>query len=280
MRRTLLFLALLSLLVPTGCRRVDGDIVASVGSIDVPIDAFQNYLTELSGQPWEVMDSRVASTLLDQYLEEESLFFAAGHDAQQIPRDPAERSARLRQLILKTCGPAPTPSPERVEAVLRKKAAAGEPERVLIRQLLLPDEASALKAQEQLAEGEDFEKLSAEISIAPNARRGGALGWVPRGSQPEEIEDVIFSLKAGEISSPVRGPGGYHLFQLLDRREAGPAGTEELRPEVIRELTTASERSHIQSCIDTAAERAGIMVYPKHLWFEYSGKFKEDFDEN
>jgi len=280
MRRILLFLTLLSLLAPSGCRRIGDDVVATVGTIEVPISAFQNYLTELSGQQWEVVDSRVASTLLDQYLEEESLFFAAGHDAPQIPRNPAERSARLRQLILKTCGPAPTPSPDSIEAALRKKIAVGEPERVLIRQLLLPDEASALKARKQLAEGADFEKLSAEISIAPNAGRGGALGWVPRGSQPEEIEDVIFSLKAGEISSPVRGPGGYHLFQLLDRREAGPARTEELRPGVIRELTTASERSHIRSCIDTAAKRAGIVVYPKHLWFEYSGKFKEDFDEN
>src|SRR5690606_36102607 len=35
---------------------------------------------------------------------------------------------------------------------------------------------------------------------------------ITKGSWPAEVEDVVFALKAHEVSPAVTGPGGYHVF--------------------------------------------------------------------
>lgn len=279
MRRRLSLSVLFISLILAACHGVDENVLARVGTREVWREEFQNYLSSVSGETWEVVDSKVASSLLDQFIEEESVFLWANKTQDKAPTSPEERWTKLRQIVISACGQAPTPSPELIEATLAKKLQQEEPEQVLIRQLLLPDEPTALQARAKLKAGTGFKELSQELSIAPNAARGGALGWVSRGTQPEEIESVIFSLKSKEVSQPVKGPGGYHLFQLLDHRDAGSPSREQIEPEVLRLLSSQAERAHFRSCVKQAQNKIRIVVFPRHLWFEYRGSFKEDFDE-
>ncbi len=53
-------------------------------------------------------------------------------------------------------------------------------------------------------------------------RGGGDLGWLDQGDLPEELETALLSLEMGELSQPVRGPSGIHIF-LLRERQAGAA---------------------------------------------------------
>ncbi len=153
------------------------------------------------------------------------------------------------------------------------------PEQVYLRQMLFSDLATAEEARRRLAEGEEFVALSRELSRAPNADRGGELGWVVMGSQPDEVEEVIFSLAENEVSGPVRGPGGFHLFQALEIRSSGPPSRRRLEERVRRDLEVEQERRHFQWCVDRALEKVGVEVFPVNLWFEYEGRFVEMSDE-
>ena len=62
----------------------------------------------------------------------------------------------------------------------------------------------------------DFAAAAIRFSDAPNALEGGNIGWIPPA-----FVDLIQQLKPGEISEPVRGPGGYQLIQLVETREQG-----------------------------------------------------------
>lgn len=50
--------------------------------------------------------------------------------------------------------------------------------------------------------------------------------WISRLETPKEFENVVFSLKEGEISTPFFTPQGIHIVKLLQKREQTP--TEEL----------------------------------------------------
>ena len=51
-----------------------------------------------------------------------------------------------------------------------------------------------------------------ESQDAGTARDGGRLGWIQRGTLPLPMEQAVFALKQGDISDPVKGPDGYHVF--------------------------------------------------------------------
>jgi peptidyl-prolyl cis-trans isomerase SurA len=49
---------------------------------------------------------------------------------------------------------------------------------------------------------------------------GGDLGWLSQGDLPEELERALLSLEPGQVSEPVRGPSGLHIFLLRERQRS------------------------------------------------------------
>jgi peptidyl-prolyl cis-trans isomerase SurA len=69
-------------------------------------------------------------------------------------------------------------------------------------------------------------------------RGGGDLGWLDQGDLPEELENALLALEPGQISEPVRGPSGVHIFVLRERQAGGleiPV-FEEAKESIYREL--------------------------------------------
>lgn len=67
--------------------------------------------------------------------------------------------------------------------------------------------------------GESFEELARRYSQDPGSGpQGGSLGFVRRGALVPEFEQVAFTLKPGQISSPVKTTFGYHLIETLEKR--------------------------------------------------------------
>ena len=66
---------------------------------------------------------------------------------------------------------------------------------------------------------------------------GGDLGWLSQGDLPEELEKELLRLNAGDISAPVRGSSGFHIFFLQDRQVgAGFPSYDEMKQELYREM--------------------------------------------
>lgn len=73
--------------------------------------------------------------------------------------------------------------------------------------------------KERLDNGDDFVKLARQYSEDASANNGGDLGWVNPGDTVPQFEEVMNTLKPGEISAPVKTQFGWHLIQVLDRRK-------------------------------------------------------------
>jgi len=91
--------------------------------------------------------------------------------------------------------------------------------------------------RERILKGEDFAGLAKVSSEDPTtASDGGDLDWINPGSFPE-LEQQIKGFKDNEITDPFRSRDGWHIVQLLGRRQFD--NTDELKrrraAEAIRE---------------------------------------------
>jgi peptidyl-prolyl cis-trans isomerase SurA len=106
--------------------------------------------------------------------------------------------------------------------------------------------AQGASAIQVAAKRQEAETLRASLTPENfNARApqlgGGDLGWLTQGDLPEELERALLPLSAGEISSPVRGSSGFHIFFLQDRQVgAGFPSYEEMKQELSREMMDAA----------------------------------------
>jgi peptidyl-prolyl cis-trans isomerase SurA len=80
----------------------------------------------------------------------------------------------------------------------------------------------------RIVKGEDFAGLAKISSEDPgSASDGGDLGWTGPGTFVPEFEQSIAALKEKEISEPFKTPFGWHIVQLLGKREFD--NTDELK---------------------------------------------------
>ena len=66
----------------------------------------------------------------------------------------------------------------------------------------------------------DFGELAKKYSEDGSAANGGNLGWMGPGDLVPEFEQAMNRLQIGEVSNPVKSEFGWHLIQVLERRDA------------------------------------------------------------
>lgn len=75
-----------------------------------------------------------------------------------------------------------------------------------------------LALKERLENKGDFGALARAHSEDASATKGGDLGWLSPGDTVPEFERAMNTLKPGEVSPPVQTPFGWHLIQVVERR--------------------------------------------------------------
>jgi peptidyl-prolyl cis-trans isomerase SurA len=72
----------------------------------------------------------------------------------------------------------------------------------------------------QLKDGADFAKLATDDSDDPgSAKQGGDLGWLNPGATVPEFQAEMDKLQPGEMSAPFQSRFGWHVLQVLGRRD-------------------------------------------------------------
>jgi len=72
---------------------------------------------------------------------------------------------------------------------------------------------------QKLVDGEDFKQLARQYSEDPGSKmEGGELGWSAPDTFDPAFEEVMNSVDTGEVSRPFQSSFGWHILEVLDRR--------------------------------------------------------------
>lgn len=103
---------------------------------------------------------------------------------------------------------------------------------ILVKTNELIDDAEARKRlfalKSRIADGDDFASLARSHSDDKgSALKGGELGWVEPGSLVKPFEEAMSRLKINELSDPVQSQFGWHLIQVLERKDKDNASEQQ-----------------------------------------------------
>ena len=73
----------------------------------------------------------------------------------------------------------------------------------------------------QIEGGMDFTQAAIRFSNAPDALEGGDLGWRRFDEVPEAFANLAEGMSAGQVSQVMRGPSGFHIVKLVEKRATG-----------------------------------------------------------
>ncbi len=153
---------------------------------------------------------------------------------------------------------------EEVRARYEERAReSGSDIRYQVSHVLIPVEASA-SVTEVAAIRANVEQIRASLTPENFSARaeelgGGELGWLSPGDLPADLEQSLTRLGAGEISQPIRGSTGFHIFYVEDRQVGSDFPTyDEMKQELYREMLDVAMTRQEKVFLDEIRRKAVI----------------------
>ncbi|HJQ40709.1 MAG TPA: peptidyl-prolyl cis-trans isomerase [Thermoanaerobaculia bacterium] len=280
------------------CKRkpaIPPDVIVRVNERMVTVADFKRYLDRNAGTDLAQLTPEVASAMLDQFTEEVILSeYAAAHGVE-VPADKIAAAVRneagatviekrdemrREKLLASLSGEIPEPSTAEIQTYWdQHQGDFRSGEEVRVRQILVHDEALANTIVKQLRGGAAFEELSSQHSSAPNAKRGGEIGFVSRGELPKMFEDEIFKLKPGQVSDAIQTDSSFHIFRVDDRRAPGTLDAESAAPLIRVRIREDALRERMAQLVARSRQQMQIDVLTRRLPFRYTGTLRKTTDE-
>lgn len=105
--------------------------------------------------------------------------------------------------------------------------------------------------------GADFAELAKLHSGDLSAAKGGDLGWLSPGDTVPQFERAMNALKPNETSEPIKSPFGWHLIQVLERRDQD-VSQERQRMDARRALRERKSEEAFEDWVRQTRDRAYV----------------------
>ncbi len=121
------------------------------------------------------------------------------------------------------------------------------------------DEAENVK---ELLKQQSFSWVANRHSVDPVAKGGGDLGYLTKGDMIPEFENVVFTMKPGEVSDIVRSDFGYHIIKLVGTREAlVKVGLDDVRQDIMNMLVIEKRERAYREFLDSLIATQDVEYY-------------------
>ncbi|MDT4804647.1 Chaperone SurA [compost metagenome] len=131
----------------------------------------------------------------------------------------------------------------------------------------------ASELYQQLRQGADFAQLAIARSASETALEGGDMGWRKAAQLPSPFDSMIGALQPGEVTEPMRTPGGFIILKLLEKRGGGTQVRDEVH---VRHILI--KPSEIRS--EAEAQRLAERLYERIQSGEDFGELAKNFSED
>jgi peptidyl-prolyl cis-trans isomerase C len=142
----------------------------------------------------------------------------------------------------------------------KNKADFVEPGQWHVREIMVETEDEAKDIQIKLLSGTaDFDALVKERSKSQSAWQKGDLGYLSEFAFPK-MDTVVKALEVGQVSNVFKGPEGYYIVKLEDKKGGESKAFDDIKQEIIDGLTFLKRQEAIVKHLQTLQEKIKVEV--------------------
>lgn len=217
--------------------------VAIVNGKPVPSSRVEALVKQIEASGRQVDDAARAQikeevVLREIFMQEAQKAGVANSDEFKNQMELARQTIMIRALFADFQKKNPVTDAE-VQAEYDKFVAANAGKEYKARHILVEKEAEAKAIIASLKKGGKFGDIAKKQSKDPGSgANGGDLDWAPAASYVPEFSQAMIKLAKGQVTeAPVQSQFGWHVIRVDDIREAELPKLEDVKPQVVQQLT-------------------------------------------
>jgi len=116
----------------------------------------------------------------------------------------------------------------------------------------------AIGIRGRILAGEDFGKVATEVSAAPSKSTGGLIGPINVSELSESLQNLLKTMKPGQVTAPIRVAKGYQILKLETLKESSVQSFEDVADLVSERVHTDRQRQEVRKFLNRVRGQAII----------------------
>ena len=246
---------------------LSANTLARVGPWSVTIEEFNERLKALKEvmPEYDIEDREAKRLVLDELINQQLLVL----DAQQAGLknqkeinaavDEFRRTLIVREVVRKVAENIKASDEEAMAFYENNKEVLHEPMQWHVRAIVVDSQLQANEILVEVLKGIDFAEMAKQHSIGETAANGGDLGFISEAPFPE-MANALLSLEAGQISGVFKGPDGFYIVKVEEKKGGEPIAFEKIKEEIIQNQTLRKQQQVILDYIEQLKQKTKIEI--------------------
>lgn len=244
--------------------------LARVGSWSITIKEFEERLDALKEvvPEYDITDPEARRLVLDELVNQQVL--VSGAEAKGLARQADIQAAVeefRRTLIVREVARQLTEGIEMSDMEARafydenKEMMIG-PAQWHVREIVIASKDETTKILTEILKGADFAEMAKQHSTSTTAAQGGDLGFITQEPFPQ-MGSALLPLEEGDVSSVFRGPEGYYIVKLEEKKGGETVSFEEIKADIIQSQTLLAQQQVILEHLEQLKAKTNIKINEK-----------------
>ena len=252
---------------PKSKETLPANVVASVGEWSITLDEFNDKMSKLKDilPEFDPTDINSKKLILEELVRQELLVREAEQSGVAQQKEITETVADFRKtLLVQEVATKLTKDIKATEADAQAYYDKNKENFIVksewkVREIVAPSEAEAKEILVQLLQGSGFAEIAKAKSKSATANKGGDIGWVVTFPF-DQMRAAVIALETGKTSSVFKGPNGYYIVKLEDKRGGTPKPFLAIKVDLTKKLTLKKQQEAVLEHLNTLAEKTKIQV--------------------
>jgi len=233
------------------------NVLARIGDWSITAEEFEERLAALKEvvPEYDIVDPEARRLVLDELVNQQVL--VAGAEKQGLTRQKDIQAAVeefRRTLIVREIAQQLTENIKGTEEDAlafyneNKEAMVG-PTQWDVREIVVSTKEQATSILSDVLSGSDFAETAKQYSTGETAEEGGDLGFITEEPFPQ-MGSALLPLEEGDVSSVFKGPNGFYIVKLEEKKDGEAVSFDEIKEEIIQSQTLLMQQQAILDHLD------------------------------